>query len=258
MNHFIELGTLKHGAYAFTIHTGSRGLGFATAQYHQSVAATYMKSLHSVDIKAERDALRLQYDDRKITGQELGKRIKALKMPPKVQRNLEYLEGDLLNQYLYDMYLCQIYADINREQIMKQISIALWKDYRKIASSVHNFIDPEDGVLRKGAIRAYQGDTVVIPMNRIEGTWICKVLEDCGDRNNSLPHGAGRMMSRRAAKDETTQVQADAEMVKANVFSSNNPRDEATNSYKDPEDIWDSIGNYVDVIDRVSPILNIK
>jgi len=257
-NHFIEVGTLKDGSHAFTIHTGSRGLGFRTATYHQNIAASHMRSLHLDSKQEDTNALRLLFDKGLITGPELGKRIKELKTPPKIKKDLEYLEGPLLNQYLYDMYLCQIYADTNRDAIAKSISATLGIHHNQIVQSVHNFIDPVDNILRKGAIEAYQGDTVAIPMNRIEGTWICSVLEPTDDRNFSLPHGAGRAMSRTEAKQTVSQVDADTEMIKANIFSSNNPRDESAASYKDPETIWRSIGDYVDVIDKVTPILNIK
>ncbi len=156
------------------------------------------------------------------------------------------------------MYLCQMYADINRSSIAERIASTLGISYEPITQSVHNFIDPVDNILRKGAIRAYQGDIVAIPMNRIEGTWICTVLEPCDDRNHSLPHGAGRTMSRTEAKKMVSQAEADAEMVKANIFSSHNPRDESVSSYKDPETIWESISDYVDVTDKVTPLLNIK
>ena len=217
-----------------------------------------MKDLRG-DSKHEKvRVLKKRCDAGEFSSAEMGRRISQLQSVTGVPKDLEYLEGVGARQYLYDMFMAQLYADLNRQTIAYEIGKALRVDYQEVVTSVHNFIDPDDMVIRKGAIKAYEGMTVAIPINRTEGTWICKVTIDDPLCNFSLPHGAGRTGSRTHAKSVTTQEMADKEMADAGIYSRYNPRDETDSSYKSPESILDAVRDRVEIVDVVKPIVNIK
>ena len=258
MNHFCEVGTLTNGDYAFTIHTGSRNLGHRIATHWQAKAADYCNG----QLKSAKDriiqSLKQAHDEGRITGQEVGAGIvKAKADYPAASKGTEYLEGQLMQEYLRDTYMAQAYAELNRATIASQIASALHIDVEKYVCTTHNTVG-RDGIARKGAVQAYVGMLVAIPMNRVEGTWICQVTRNSQEHLWTLPHGAGREGSRKWAKGNTTQEDADQEMRDAGIESSINPRDEATNSYKNPDKIYAAIKDRIVVVDVITPFLNIK
>lgn len=220
-NHFIEIG--EHDGKSFLIvHTGSRNLGLRVAKYHQEKASA-----------------------------KLSDRRKSLR----VERDLEYLEGADVEEYLLDMFTAVQYAATNRETIVQQIAKVLGAPFKILGSSVHNYISDVDGIIRKGAISAHEGEFLIVPINRTFGTIIGRGRGN-PDWNFSAPHGAGRLLSRSAAKKSYTQEDADALM--GNVFSSYNPVDEADFAYKSPESIMGLVSQTMDVEFVIKPILNIK
>jgi len=249
-NHFIELGKAR-GDYYLTIHTGSRKLGYATAMYHQKKAIREHKN--------KRLGLGTINELKQIyTGVELGRQIDMLREKTRgaaIQKDLVYLEGDSANEYLEDMYICQRYASVNRATILINICEALGVRHIVVAESVHNFISPTDNIIRKGAISAHKDEIVAIPINRSFGTIIGRGRGNPG-WNFSAPHGAGRLMSRRQAKDSITQEQAD-DLI-GDIYSSFNPIDECDLVYKSPQVIIDALADIVEIDYIIRPILNIK
>jgi RNA-splicing ligase RtcB len=249
-NHFIEIGEYDGRNYVI-IHTGSRNLGLRVARFHQEKAAKKHRTISTSDFIGEiKSAYPKEEWGRRIT-EERNRRREM-----RVEKDLEYLEGDDVEEYLQDMYTAAEYAEANRQRILSEIIAALYsKSFQEIGSCVHNFISPVDRIIRKGAISAHKGQLVIIPINRTFGT-IFGVGKGNPEWNFSAPHGAGRLLSRGKAKELYSQ--ADADFLMGNIFSSNNPVDEADFAYKNPEEILGAIEESVEIKFIVKPILNIK
>lgn len=191
-NHFIEISK-SSDKYFLLIHSGSRNLGVQVAKYHQDKAIAYHKS-NTFDRKELIEKLKAQGREREIES-ELAK-IK----PVAFNKELAYLEGDLLSDYFNDMRIAQNFA-INNRSSMAQVIIEQmgWKCIDSF-DSIHNYIDIENKILRKGATDARKGVRLVIPLNMRDGAIIAKGKGN-PDWNYSAPHGAGRVMSRKRAKE---------------------------------------------------------
>lgn len=227
-NHFIEIGELAGQLY-ITVHTGSRQIGLKVANAFQYTAK---KALENGD---EKWTFNLN--------------------------DSAYLVGEDADDYLACMMLAQIYARVNRAVIMSEIHEALAflgvrnTTYKSWSECVHNFISPQDGIIRKGSISAASGEFLIVPLTPKDGIIIGHGRGNT-DWNCSAPHGAGRVMSRAEAKRSITDEQADAAM--DGVYASCKPKDESPLAYKDPQLILDSIGDTMDIIGIVRPILNLK
>ncbi|WP_028330720.1 RNA-splicing ligase RtcB [Brachyspira alvinipulli] len=178
----------------------------------------------------------------------------------KIAKNSEdcYLQDKEMFDYLIDMVIAQYYAKINRETILKIIKDLLNIEIEDTFSSVHNFIDFEDFIIRKGAIRSYEGEKMIIPFNMRDGILICEGKSN-EDWNCSAPHGAGRVLSRAQAKNQLDMKEFIDSM--KGIYSSSvckNTLDESPMAYKNPKDIEKLIEPTVKVVDRLKPILNIK
>ena len=172
--------------------------------------------------------------------------------------NDDYLEGKEMFDYCIDMVIAQYYAKINRETILKIIKETLNIESEETFSSIHNFIDFEDFIIRKGAIRSYKGEKIIIPFNMRDGILICEGKSN-EDWNYSAPHGAGRVLSRMQAK-ELIDMKEFIDSMKG-IYSSSiskNTLDEAPQAYKNPKEIEILIEPTVKIIDRLKPVLNIK
>lgn len=171
---------------------------------------------------------------------------------------LAYLTGDDHLNYLGGMVIAQTYAQANRELMIKLIMDEL--DLPKpiqVIESVHNFIDFNDWIIRKGAIRSYAGELMIIPWNMEDGLIIAEGKSN-PEWNYSAPHGAGRVGSRSWAKKNLSLDDARKNMKDKNIYSSRIPHDEIKEAYKDPKLIEDAIGPTADIIHRVVPRLNLK
>ena len=160
--------------------------------------------------------------------------------------------------YLIDMVIAQYYAKINRETILKIIKDSLNIEIENNFSSVHNFIDFEDFIIRKGAIRSYENEKMIIPFNMRDGILVCEGKSN-EDWNFSAPHGAGRVLSRVQAKNQLDMKEFEDSM--KGIYSSSvckNTLDESPMAYKNPNKIEELIEPTVKVIDRLKPVLNIK
>lgn len=173
-----------------------------------------------------------------------------------------YLSGNLLEEYLTDMVICQAYAKYNRQVILDKIADI----YRKMCkgkvtetiSSVHNYLDFNDLIIRKGAIRSYEGEKMVIPFNMRDGIAICTGKSN-DDWNCSAPHGSGRKMSRNKAKELIAME--DFQSAMSGVYSTSictNTLDESPMAYKDTQEIISAISPTCQVLYFMKPVVNIK
>ena len=250
-NHFIELGRDDDGQLYFVVHSGSRNLGKQVAEWYQKAAADDLKRRRN-DGSAIVQALKEQGRESEIET-ELRKRSAY-----KVDKNLAFAEGQLFDDYIHDMGITQRYAELNRRAIVREIVKAMKWKVDDSFTTVHNYIDMDSMILRKGAISARAGERVLIPMNMRDGSLIC-IGKGNPDWNESAPHGAGRLMSRSAAKEAITLTQFKASM--EGIFSSTVNRstiDEAPFAYKPMEEIVANIGDTVDVVRIVQPLYNFK
>jgi len=250
-NHFIELGRDDAGQLYFVVHSGSRNLGKQVAEWYQKAAAKDLEHRRN-DGNAIIQALKAQGRESEIEA-ELRKRSYY-----KVDRALAFVEGPLFGDYIHDMAITQRYAELNRRAIVREIVKAMkWKVAGSF-TTVHNYIDLDSMILRKGAISARAGERVLIPMNMRDGSLIC-IGKGNPDWNESAPHGAGRLMSRSAAKERITLTEFKASM--EGIFSSTVNRstiDESPFAYKPMEEIIANIGGTVDIVNIVRPLYNFK
>lgn len=255
-NHFIEVNEDDDGCKYLVIHSGSRNLGVRVCQYYQKMA----ESLCSRGF-ADRNEI-IQHLKAEGRANEIQTELSKIK-PISVPNGLAYITGEVQEHYFHDMQIVQMYAQMNRETMAY---IILAKLGLKISMAihpfhtVHNYIDFSTSgiILRKGAVRANQGEHLIIPMNMRDGSLIC-VGKGNPDWNYSAPHGAGRLMSRKKAK-ETLSVEQFAEEMNQ-VYSSSvceATLDEAPMAYKPMRAIIDAIQDTVEVKKIIRPIYNFK
>lgn len=257
-NHFIELGISDSKRYYLTVHTGSRNLGKQVADYYQALAVEVLGG------RDKRNEFRefiidwsLRVGEKHLISQRL-KQLSALDLGAGVPKGLEYLTGKNMKDYLHDAVLCAIWADENRRAIIETILYRMsWLPKTSI-SSVHNYIDEDMRIIRKGAISAKAGEPMVIPMNMRDGLLIC-VGKGNDDWNQSAPHGAGRIMGRAEAFRRLSLDDYQASMKGIYSTSVNKGTlDEAPMAYKPMQEIIDAIGDTVKVERAVRPIYNFK
>lgn len=171
---------------------------------------------------------------------------------------LAYVEGELLEQYLHDMAIAQEFARLNRKAMMDVIMKGMKLHAEETFTTIHNYIDVENGILRKGAVSAQAGEKLLIPINMRDGSLIC-IGKGNEDWNYSAPHGAGRLMSRSEAKERFTVSEFKHEM--EGIYSTSVSRstlDESPMAYKGMQDIVDNIGPTAEIMSIIKPIYNFK
>lgn len=252
-NHFIEVNRDSEGYLWLVIHTGSRHLGIEICKYYQDLAYKTLKGRGDV-VKDVIERLKAEGRQREIESA-----IKAIKEKEiTIPKDLCYLEGDNFRNYIHDMNLAQKYALTNRMSIADEIMRLLFLHEEERFDTIHNYIDIDNMILRKGAISAQAGEKVIIPMNMRDGSLIC-VGKGNPDWNYSAPHGAGRVMSRSKAK-ETINMHDFKESMK-DIYSTSvveSTIDEAPMVYKPMNEIIANIKDTVEVIDIIKPIYNFK
>lgn len=254
-NHFIEIGEYN-GNYAFTVHCGSRNFGLKVCKYWENKAKKqkFDKKAFSVAI----DKLKSSIEDKSA----LPKKIKQLKREYEIGIPRGYLKDEDMKGYLTDMVIATAYASFNHLLISRKIA----EIFRKLngakvidsIKSIHNYVDFQDHIIRKGAIRAYEGERMVVPFNMRDGLAIC-VGKSNQDWNCSCSHGAGRKLSRSAAKRELDMSEFSEQM--KDVYSTSvcsGTLDEAPNAYKDAGTILDLIQETCEVLYMIKPIINLK
>lgn len=250
-NHFIELGCDEAGRLFLVIHSGSRYLGKQVADFYQN-AAVQQRKMDSREAQALIDRLKAQGKEK-----EIQKQLKKLPVTV-VNKALAWLDGQLLEDYLHDMAITQEYADINRRCMAGEIVRAAGLCVADSFTTIHNYIDLQHGILRKGAISARAGERVLIPMNMRDGSLLCTGKGN-PDWNWSAPHGAGRLMSRRQARDRITM--ADYEQAMKGIYSSTvnkSTLDEAPFAYKPMQEIVQNIVETVSVDTIIRPLYSFK
>lgn len=259
-NHFIELDKDDEGNVYLVIHTGSRNLGKQVAEYYQNLAIQLCSGKEEMLKEKERIIKEYKEQGRKeeIQGaiKELYQRYKD--NTPDLPKDLCYLTGKYRDMYLHDMEICQRYASLNR----KNIALEILRKYVILAEeqfeTIHNYINFEDNIIRKGSIRANKGEKVIIPINMRDGS-IIAIGKGNEDWNNSAPHGAGRIMSRLKAKELINLDDFKKSM--EGVYSTSvteNTLDEAPFVYKPMQEIIDNIKDTVDIVKIIKPIYNFK
>ena len=250
-NHYCELNRDDEENVYLVIHTGSRNLGKQIAKYYQNEA---YKSLSDVRSKKKELIAKLKAEGRtKDINVELAK-IK----PVEVEKALAYCEGKLMEDYLYDMRIAQEYARLNRKAIADTIQCGMKWNILEEFETVHNYIDLDAMILRKGAVSAKKGEMLIIPISPAYGSLIC-IGKGNEDWNYSAPHGGGRAMSRKVAKEKFTT--ADFKKAMEGIYTTTislDTVDECPMAYKDPNEIIKNIKNTVDIIKRIVPIYNFK
>ena len=257
-NHFIEVDRSADGTNYLVIHSGSRNLGKQVAEFYQQLAIDLNHGKEEYFQK--RDALIAEY---KATGRrtEIQAALKALRWTEKkadVPDELSFLYGTYLEDYLHDVEICQQFAARNRELMVEIILSHLGLIKEDAFHTVHNYIDTEEMILRKGALAAHGGERLLIPINMRDGS-VLAVGKGNPEWNFSAPHGAGRILSRTDAREKLDLAAYEKAMEGIYTTSvSQSTIDEAPMAYKSLDDILDVIQESVDVIDIIKPIYNFK
>lgn len=260
-NHFIELDKDDKGYVYLVIHTGSRNLGKQVAEIYQTKAIKHLTE--GADELEE--TIKRTIEEYKAAGRrsELQGVIKKMRKEyqttePSLPADLCYVEGEMREQYLHDMRLCQRWAVLNR----KLISLLLLKFFDEVNiveefESVHNYIS-DDNIIRKGSISAASGERCIIPLNMRDGSLICTGKGN-PDWNNSAPHGAGRVLSRTQAYEQIKMEDFEESMRGIYSESINDfTRDESPMVYKPAEEIIANITETVTIDTIIRPIFNFK
>ena len=254
-NHFIEADRDESGGIYLVIHSGSRHLGLEVASYYQEQA---WKALNAVP----QDEVRSLIERYKSEGreQEIQSALKSLTdgISSEVPRQLAYVSGSLFDMYLHDMRIVQRFAMLNRKamarELMKEMKLKADGEF----TTIHNYIDLDRMILRKGAVSAQAGELLIIPINMRDGCLLCTGRGNA-DWNYSAPHGAGRLMSRKEARESFTVSSFRKEMQGIYSTSINSETlDECPMAYKRMEDIVDNISPTVDIDRVIKPIYSFK
>lgn len=259
-NHFIEIDSAPDGTKYLIIHSGSRNLGKQVAEYYQKLAVDL--AMGKGELFEKRQELIRTYKEqgrRKeiqpiLRAMEKEWQPKELTMPA----DLCYLYGQYLEDYLHDVQICQRFAERRRKKMAEIILERTGMSGADAFHTVHNYINTDEMILRKGAIAAHKDELVLIPINMRDGSVLARGKGN-PDWNYSAPHGAGRIMSRSVAKNTLDMETYRKSMEGIYTTSVNSATlDEAPMAYKALEDIIDVIRESVDVIDILKPVYNFK
>ena len=257
-NHFIEIDESADGDKYLVIHSGSRNLGKQVAELYQKLAVDLSKGKEEYFKKRDEIIRTYKEQGKRKEIQAALKQIKWERKESMIPEDLCFLYGPYLEDYLHDVEVCQRFARRNREKmaeiLLERTGIAAGEAFH----TIHNYIDTEEMILRKGAIAAHAGEKVLIPINMRDGS-VLAVGKGNAEWNYSAPHGAGRIMSRKAAKDKLS-LEEYRETMKGIYTTSVNEAtlDEAPMAYKSLDDIIDVICDSVDIIDVMKPVYNFK
>lgn len=254
-NHFIEADKGEDGSIYIVIHSGSRHLGVEVAKYYQNEA--YRRLNKSSDKEVSELIARLKAEGKQKQIQSELKKLENTKTTD-IPKHLAYCEGELFDQYIHDMKIVQQFAMLSRQAMMDEIIKGMHLHVVEQFTTIHNYIDTDTMILRKGAVSAAAGEKLLIPINMRDGSLICTGKGD-PDWNCSAPHGAGRLMSRSQAKQSFTVSEFKKQMNGIYTTSVNaQTLDECPMAYKSMEDIVDNIGDTVEINEIIKPVYNFK
>jgi len=254
-NHFIEVDKSDSGDLYIVVHSGSRHLGCEVAEYYQNEGYNALCG----NAKFQLDEVIAQL---KAVGRdaEIQSTIKTLKAQTaiSVPKDLAYVEGALFDDYIHDMKIVQRFAVLNRKAMMNVMLVGMRLSIVEEFTTIHNYIDTDSMILRKGSVSARQGEKLLIPINMRDGSLIC-IGKGNPDWNSSAPHGAGRLMSRTAAFKRLSMEQYEAEM--SGVYSTcilPDTLDESPMAYKPMDEIVEQISPTAEIVAKIKPVYNFK
>lgn len=254
-NHFIEVDKNDKGGLYLVVHSGSRHLGCEVADYYQNEGFRALCGNAKHQIAATIEQLKAEG-----RFQEIQTTIKALKAQTHINlpKDLAYVEGGLFEDYIHDMKIVQRFAILNRQAMMSVMLEEMGLHEVERFTTIHNYIDTDEMILRKGAVSAKAGEKLLIPINMRDGSLICDGKGN-SEWNCSAPHGAGRLMSRAAALRELSMEQYQSEM--DGIFSTcvvKDTLDESPMAYKSIDEIVGQITPTAEIIERIRPVYNFK
>ena len=256
-NHFIEVDRDEAGGLYLIVHSGSRNLGVQVANFYQKLGWKSMNSISNdlrqalVDrLKSEGRALEIE--------QALVDLNSSFHAQMDVPEQYAYVEGQNLEDYIHDMRLVQRFAVLNRQAMVQTILEGLGLHEAERFTTIHNYIDTEHRILRKGSVSAQKGEKLLTPINMRDGALIC-IGKGNPEWNCSAPHGAGRLMSRKVAQDNLTVDEFRQQM--AGIYTtcvSEGTLDESPMAYKGIDAITSQIGPTAEIVRRIKPVYNFK
>lgn len=259
-NHFIEIDKDEDGDLYLLIHTGSRSLGTQVAVYYQDLA--FQEAIlreNGGTLEEKLSLIRGKFTDKELKKQEDLIR-KGYKRVGDVPYELAYVTGKSYTDYVHDMKITQEYARLNRRTIADMILSGMKLHETESFDTIHNYIDLEDNIVRKGSVSAKAGEKLIIPINMRDGALLC-IGKGNADWNYSAPHGAGRFLSRAEAKASISVSDFKQTMKEAKVFTTCVGRatvDESPFAYKDIQTILSNVKDTVDIVSRLTPVYNFK
>lgn len=259
-NHFIEIDKDNDDNKYLVIHSGSRNLGTQVAEFYQGIAIDL--NLGKEDYFKQREEIIRTYkeqgrkDEIQSTLKTLEKNFKEKE--PTMPRELCYLYSSFMDDYLYDINICQQFAKRNREKmaeiLLEKTQLTGYESFQ----TIHNYIDVDEMILRKGSVSAKNGEKLLIPINMRDGSLIC-IGKGNSDWNNSAPHGAGRLMSRATAFEKLTMEEYKAQMKGIYTTCVNSSTlDESPMAYKNMDEIIKNIQPTAQIVAHIKPIYNFK
>ena len=259
-NHFIEIDSDENGSKYIVIHSGSRNLGTQVAEFYQKIAVDL--NLGKEDYYKQREEIIRTYKEQGRRS-EIQATLKALEKEfeakaPSMPRELCYLYGTFMEDYLHDINICQQFAKRNREKMAEVLLERTGLVALESFQTIHNYIDVDEKILRKGSVSAKNGEKLLIPINMRDGSLIC-VGKGNPEWNYSAPHGAGRIMSRSAAFERLTMEEYQKEM--AGIYTTcvnTSTLDESPMAYKNMDEIVANIEPTAEIIAHIKPIYNFK
>ena len=256
-NHFIEIDQDDDGYLFLVIHSGSRHIGTEVAKYYQDEAIQAMSGKAKFQVADVIAKLKAEGREK-----EISETVRSMKQneegPHPIPHDLAYVEGRLFEDYLHDMKIIQHFAMLNRKAMSEVILSAMNLHEKERFTTIHNYIDTEEMILRKGAVSARKGEKILIPINMRDGSLIC-IGKGNADWNCSAPHGAGRLMSRKTAFAKLSLEKFRTEM--AGIYSTcvtADTLDESPMAYKSMEEIVSQITPTVAIVKRIKPVYNFK
>lgn len=253
-NHFIEADKGEDGIY-IVIHSGSRHLGVEVAKFYQKRAIEELKHSGDADVRKLIDEMKLQGREKEIEAAVREHNSQAKKAVPD---HLAYVYGTAFDDYIHDMKIVQEFAMLNRKAMMDEIVRGMKLKVEDEFTTIHNYIDTEKMIVRKGSVSAQSGERLIIPINMRDGSLIC-IGKGNDDWNCSAPHGAGRLFSRSQAKQNFTVSEYKKQM--SGIYSTTinqSTLDECPMAYKSMDDIVKNIGDTVEITEVIKPIYNFK
>ena len=259
-NHFIEIDADEDGNKYLIIHSGSRNLGTQVAEHYQGIAVDL--NLGKEEYFKKREEIIRTYKEQgrrseiQSTLKQMEKEWEAKE--PTIPRELCFLYGSFMEDYLHDIHICQEFAKRNREKMAEILLQLTGLTAIETFQTIHNYIDVDEKILRKGSVSAKAGEKLLIPINMRDGSLIC-IGKGNAEWNYSAPHGAGRLMSRSAAFERLTMEEYQAQMAGIYTTCVNTATlDESPMAYKNMDEIVANIEPTAEIIAHIKPIYNFK